>query len=75
MVNRRLDKVEDRMAQKSQGDKGQLFKGSDKKLSKLSKRHFAMCSDSSESSSDSSEEEQCIPTLNEIRKSAKYRNK
>ena len=71
MVNRRLDKVEDRMAQKSQGDKEQRFKDSDKKLSKLSKRHFARLSDSSQSSSDPSEEEQCIPTLNEIRKSAK----
>ena len=70
-VNSRLDKVEDRMARDQQEGKGQPTTSSNKKLSKLSKKHFTVLSDSSQSSSDSSDEEHCIPTLNKIRKSEK----
>ena len=62
-VNRRLDKVENRMTRDQQEDKGH-HKGHHKtstKLSKISKKHFAVLSDSSHSSSESSDEEQCIP--------------
>ena len=73
-VNRRLDKVEERIARESHGDKGHNINSSTKKLSKLSKGHFTVLSDSSQSSSESSDEEQCIPTLNKIRKSAKIQH-
>ena len=71
-VNRRLDKVEDRMTRDQPEDKGH-HKGhhKTKKLSKLSKKQFADWSDSSRSSSEFSDEEQCIPTLNKIRQSVK----
>ena len=68
-VNQRLDKVEGRMSREHHGSDGHDSKHSTKKLSKLSKKHFAVLSDSSQSSSESSDEEQCIPTLNKIRKS------
>ena len=70
-VNQRLDKVEGRMSREQHGNDGHDNKHSTKKLSKLSKKHFAVLSDSSQSSSESSDEEQCIPTLNKIRKSEK----
>ena len=73
-VNRRLDKVEDRMARDHQEGKGQPTTTNSKKLSKLSKKHFTVLSDSSQSSSESSDEEQCIPKLNNIRKSEKIQH-
>ena len=65
-VNQRLDKVEDRMARKQHGDKGQNSKSNSKRLSNFSKRHLKVLSDSSQSDSESSDEEQYIPTLNKI---------
>ena len=59
------------MARDHQEGKGQQTTTHSKKLSKLSKKHFTVLTDSSQSSSESSDEEQCIPTLNRIRKSEK----
>ena len=53
-VNQRLDKVEGRMLREQHGNDRHDNKHSTKKLSKLSKKHFAILSDSSQSSSESS---------------------
>ena len=66
-VNRRLDKVEGRMAEEQHGVKQQDTKR--KKLSSFSKRHLPVVSDNSQSDSDSSDQEHFIPSLNSIRKS------
>ena len=68
-VNQRLDKVEVRMAEEQHGVKGQDSKR--KKLSSFSKRHLMVVSDNPQSDSDSSDQEQYMPCLNTIRKSAK----
>ena len=73
-VNQCLDKVEDRMAKDQHGrqDKG---KGNQtQKLSKFSKRQLQVESDSSQSSSTSSDKDQSIPSLYNIRQSAKIQH-
>ena len=66
-VNRRLDKVEGRMAEEQHGVKQQDIKR--KKLSGFCKRHLPVVNDNSQSDSDSSDQEHFIPSLNSIRKS------
>ena len=72
-VNQRFDKVEGRMAEEQHSGRGQDSKR--KKLSTFSKRHMTVVSDNSQSDSDSSDQEQYMPSLNTIRKSGKIVDK